>query len=267
MTTVLVTGATDGIGRQTVHELVGRGARVIVHGRDRGRVDDVVASVGSAATGVVADYTELAAVRSMAAELADRGVDVLINNAGVYASQRSTTPDGHELTWQVNHLAGALLTDLLLDPIAERHGRVIFVAAAMYAKASLDLADPDYTGRPFNGQQAYGQSKLASVMYMSELVRRLGPSAPLTVNALHPGVVSTKLMDAAFGAVPQDTLEQGAASIVHLALDDDVAESTGGFFIRDKQRAITGPAADSAFSRKLYDLTCQQVAVPGLPAS
>lgn len=265
MTTVLVTGATDGIGRQTAMDLTAEGAQVIVHGRDPARVAETVAQIGGAARGAVADFTSLAAVREMAAELADAEVDVLINNAGTFAPDRVVTADGHELTWQVNHLAGALLTDLLLDPLAQRNGRVVFVSAAMYARATLELADPEFSARGYDGQEAYGQSKLAQVMFMNELVRRLGASRPVTVNALHPGVVGTKLMEAAFGSMPQQSVAEGAASCVRLALSPEVAETSGVFFIRDKPRAITGPAADAAMSRSLYELTCQQLGVPGLP--
>jgi NAD(P)-dependent dehydrogenase (short-subunit alcohol dehydrogenase family) len=266
MTTVLVTGATDGIGMRTAQDLSELGANVIVHGRDTGRVAAMVAAVGGTARGIVADFTSLASVRAMADQLADGPLDVLINNAGTFQPQRRLTADGHEATWQVNHLAGALLTDLLLDAIAARRGRIVVVSAAMYARATMDLADPDYAQRRYDGQQAYGQSKLANVMYMNELVRRLGPQPPVTVNALHPGVVGTKLLQAAFGSVPQQSLAEGAASVIRLAVDDAVAESTGAFFIADRPRAITGPAADAAFSRKLYELTCAQLRVPGLPA-
>lgn len=265
MTTVLVTGATDGIGRQTAQALAALGVHVIVHGRSSIRVEETVASLAGAATGVVADFTSLAAVRHMAEEVADHALDVLINNAGMFAAERTVTGDGHEATWQVNHLAGALLADLLLDPLAQRQGRIVFVAAAMYARATLDFEDPDYVRRPYDGQEAYGQSKLGNVMYMNELVRRLGPQPPVTVNSLHPGVVGTKLLEAAFGSLPQHTLEQGAESILALALDPELAETTGAFFIRDKARAITGPAADAAANRKLYELTCEQLGVPGLP--
>jgi retinol dehydrogenase-14 len=265
MTTVLVTGATDGIGRQCAIALAAQGADVILHGRDPARVAEAVGQLGGPARGVVADFTSLAAVRGLADGLADRPIDVLINNAGTYAAERRTTEDDHELTWQVNHLAGALLADLLLDPLAQQGGRIVVVSAAMYARAALDLDDPDYAHRPYDGQQAYGQSKLANVMYMNELVRRLGPQPPVTINAVHPGVVGTKLLEAAFGSMPQHSVEQGAESLVRLALADEVAETTGAFFIRDKPRAITGPAADAAMSRRLYEITCSQLGVPGLP--
>jgi retinol dehydrogenase-14 len=265
MTTVLVTGATDGIGKQAATDLAAQGAEVIVHGRDSDRVAETVAQLGGSARGVVADFTSLAAVRALAESLADDPLDVLINNAGTYAAERRTTEDGHELTWQVNHLAGALLSDMLLDPLAQRQWRIVVVSAAMYARAALDLDDPDYAERPYDGQQAYGQSKLANVMYLNELVRRLGPQRSVTVNAVHPGVVGTKLLEAAFGSMPQHSVQQGAESLVRLALADEVAETTGAFFIRDKPRAITGPAADAAMSRRLYEITCAQLGVPGLP--
>lgn len=267
MTTVLVTGATDGIGRQTAIDLAARGANVIVHGRDPARVAATVAAIGGTARGAVADFASLDAARALAGELADGRLDVLINNAGTFMPQRHLTEDGREVTWQVNHLAGALLSDLLLDPLAQQQGRIVFVSAAMYARASIDLSDLDWAARPYDGQAAYGQSKLANVMVMNELVRRLGPGKPVTVNSLHPGVVGTKLMEAAFGAMPQQSVAEGAESLVRLALADDVADTTGAFFIRDKARAITGPAADAAVSRRCYELTCAQLGVPGLPAA
>lgn len=266
MATVLVTGATDGIGKQTAIDLAEQGATVLVHGRDPDRVAGVVDRVGPAARGLVADFASLDAVRDMALRIADDPLDVLINNAGTFAGERQTTVDGHETTWQVNHLAGALLADLLLDPLAQRGGRIVVVSAAMYARATLDLADPDGQHRPYDGQQAYGQSKLANVLLMNEMVRRLGRQPPVTINAVHPGIVGTKLLQAAFGSMPQHSVAQGAQSLVRLALSPDVAEQTGAFFIRDKPRAITGPGADAALSRRLYEITCDQVGLAGLPA-
>lgn len=265
VTTVLVTGATDGIGRRVAHQLAAAGARVVVHGRDPGRVAETVAEIGGAASGVVADFTSLAAVRQLADHVADRPLDVLVNNAAVFAERRRTTQDGHELTWQVNHLAGALLAERLLAQLARDLGRIVFVSAAMHSRSSLDLDDPDATRRPYHGQRAYGQSKLAQVMFCTELARRLGTDPPVTVTCVHPGVVRTKLQAAAFGMPQQQTLQQSAEAVTRLALSTEVSGVTGAFFLRDQQVPITGPASDTTASRALYTLTCRAVGVPGLP--
>jgi NAD(P)-dependent dehydrogenase (short-subunit alcohol dehydrogenase family) len=102
-------------------------------------------------------------------------------------------------------------------------------------------------------------------MYLAETVRRLGAEHPVTLNAVHPGVVGTKLLEAAFGSIPQRSVEDGAATLVRLALDHGLASTTGMFFIEDKPRAVTGPAADTGTSRALYQLTCRQLGVAGLP--
>lgn len=262
---ILITGSTDGIGRATAATLAAAGHHVVVHGRDAGRAAAVAAAVGGGAAAEVADFASLAAVRDLADRVGDAGLDVLVNNAGTFCSERTLTPDGHETTWQVNHLAPFLLTDLLLDALAERGGRVVFVAAGMYARATVDLADPECSARPYDGQQAYGQSKLANVLTMSETVRRLGPAARPTVTALHPGVIATKLMVSAFNAPPQHTLEQAAAAVARLAVDPALEGVTGVFAMNGRERPPTGSGADAVTAQALYDLSCKQLGVPGLP--
>jgi NAD(P)-dependent dehydrogenase (short-subunit alcohol dehydrogenase family) len=262
---ILITGSTDGIGLATARRLAADGHAVVVHGRSPAKVADAVAAVGGAASGAVADFADLAAVRELGLRIADDGIDVLISNAGTFAAERTVTADGHETTWQVNHLAPFLLTDLLLDALARAGGRVVIVAAGMYARAELDLADPEFASRPYDGRAAYGQSKLANVLTMAELVRRLGPEAPLTVTALHPGVVATKLMTAAFGAPGQQTPDEAAAAVARLAVDPALAGATRVFSMNGRERPPTGAGADAETARALYDLSCQQLAVPGLP--
>ena len=247
MTTALITGSTDGIGAATAALLRERGMRVITHGRpDRG-------------ADVAADFTDLGQVRAMAMELADEPLDLLINNAGAFFPEQQQTADGHEATWQVNHLAGALLTDLLLDPIAERNGRVIFVSAALHAQATIDLADPDFHHRRYDAMAAYGQSKLASALLTQELARRL-PGTPAVV-AVHPGVVSTKML-AAIGAKGKDSPQQAAENVL-AGLD----APTGSFLSAGRIGKFGGAATDEALAADLYRITQEAIGLPGLGAA
>lgn len=255
-----MTGATDGIGRATAELLAAEGHEVIVHGRDPDRVARAVAELGPRATGEVADLADLAATAQLAGRVADAPLHGLVNNAGTHSAERLVTGDGHELTWQVNHLAPALLTDLLLDPLAQAGGRVTYVAADMYAAASLDLADPDFADRPYDGNAAYGQAKRAGVMYLMETARRLGPDSPVALAAVHPGVVGTKLLERAFGVAGRDPLEAAAANVARPILEP---LPTAAYFRKDRQVPVAQwPAEEQA---ALYEVTSRQLGLPGLP--
>ena len=141
MTTVLITGSTDGIGLRTAHTLSTRGCDVIVHGRDPDKVDATRADVGAVA-GLVADLGDLQQVQRLADQAAELSPDVLINNAGIYARDRILTPSG-EATWVVNHLAASLLADSLI-PTMPRGGRVVYVSSIAHGRADLDLEDPEF---------------------------------------------------------------------------------------------------------------------------
>lgn len=257
---VLVTGATDGIGRAAADLLVARGHEVVVHGRDPDRVAAAVAELGPGATGEVADLANLAETAELAGRLADGPLDGLVNNAGTHSKERVVTGDGHELTWQVNHLAPALLTDLLLDPLALAGGRVCYVAADLYASASVDLADPDFTSRPYDGNAAYGQAKRAGVMYLMETARRLGPDAPVALAAVHPGVVGTKLLAGAFGVPGRESPAEAAENVTRPILEPT---PTAAYFRKDRQVPVAKwPPAEQA---ALYEATSRQLGLPGLP--
>lgn len=251
MTTVLVTGSTDGIGLRTALILRSRGCDVIVHGRDPAKVDAARADVGAIA-GLVADLGDLEQVTRMADEASELRPTVLINNAGIYARERVQAPSG-EATWVVNHLAASLLADALI-PTMTQGGRVVYVSSIAHGRADLDLGDPQFERRPYDHYAAYAQSKLANLLMARETARRLGPGAKVAVNALHPGVVGTKLLTEGFQVDGRDDLDTGAATSVFLALDADPG-ITGQYFYRSRPARVQGRGGDDDLARALYDYT------------
>lgn len=240
--TVLITGATDGLGRALALRLAAEDVRLILHGRDSARLEalaEAVAAVSphsAAPVTVRADFAELAQVRRMADEVRARTdrLDALVSNAGIGAGNpdgrtRRTSVDGYELRFTVNYLAGFLLTMRLLPLLrASAPARVINVASL--GQHPLDFTDL-MLRRAYNGTRAYGQSKLAQIMSGFELAARL-PAREVTVNSLHPGTyMPTKIVLAEIGHT-LDTLETGTAATHRLATAPDLADTTGTFFNR-----------------------------------
>jgi NAD(P)-dependent dehydrogenase (short-subunit alcohol dehydrogenase family) len=273
MPTVLVTGATDGIGRETARELARRGARVIVHGRRADKAEavkeEIEALAGAAMpAALVGDLSSLAGVRAMAGSLLARGegVDVLLNNAGVYLNEAEASADGFELTFAVNHLAPFLLTHLLLPRLRESAGpRVVSVSSMAHARGQISVSGLGSLGSTegFEPYAAYALSKLANVLFTVELARRLGPS--VAVNALHPGVVSTKLLTEGFGMRGGDSLGEGAATSVRLALAPELAQVTGRYFAHGKEAPMAAAGRDHALVRAFYEKSCELTGVAPLP--
>jgi NAD(P)-dependent dehydrogenase (short-subunit alcohol dehydrogenase family) len=271
---VLVTGSTDGIGRETALELARLGARVIVHGRNRARVADAYEEVKSAAGGttpapVVADFSSLAQVRALAEELEQRGValDTLINNAGVYMKRRELSADGIELTLAVNHFAHVLLTHLVLAGNAGTAlSRIVNLSSIAHSRASVDLEDIENTRAEFDDYQAYATSKFANVLFTVELARRL-KSRGVLVNAVHPGVVSTKLLKTGFDMRGPDSLGKGARSSVMLAISPEYGHISGSYFIEGRETRMNRLAADAQLAARYYELSAARVGVAALPPS
>jgi NAD(P)-dependent dehydrogenase (short-subunit alcohol dehydrogenase family) len=208
---------------------------------------------------VCADLSSLAEVRRMAAEVEAQPIDVLIHNAGVFMNERRLTADGFETTFAVNHLAPFLLTHLLLPKLRQRSGaRVINVSSIAHGSARLDLDDLQLEKR-FDGYRAYANSKLANVLFTVELARRV---PELVVHALHPGVVSTKLLREGFSMNGPDSLERGAATSVHLALDPGPGTSSGRYFVYGKEQTPSAAARDPALARSLYRRSCELAGIP-----
>ena len=208
--TALVTGSTDGVGRVVAKRLGEDGWRVLVHGRDRGRGERVVAEIkdaGGTADFLIADLSSLAEVRRLAGAVqqATPRLDLLINNAGIGSGgpqgTRQTSADGYELRFAVNYLAGFLLTHLLL-PLVSTSTPARIVNVSSLGQQAIDFADVMLT-RGYSGSRAYCQSKLAQIMFTIDLARELDGSG-ITVNALHPATYMNTTMVRQSGVTPHE---------------------------------------------------------------
>jgi retinol dehydrogenase 14 len=254
MSIILITGATDGIGLETARQLAHQGHELVLHGRTEAKAqrarDMVLRSTGDAVLHIAhADLADLDAVACMAIRLKALlpRLDVLINNAGVYMSERKITADGHEMTLAVNHLAHFLLTTLLLPLLKKSSAaRVITLSSMVHSSGRIDLNDMDSAAH-FDAYQAYANSKLANKLFAEELARR---EPWLASNSLHPGVIGTKLLHAAFD-IAGATVAEGARTSVFLASSPGVAGISGGYFERCSATPAAGPG-DPRLARQLW---------------
>ncbi len=271
-TLILITGATDGIGRETARELTRRGATVLVHGRDPDRAESTVAELrargGAPPRPIVAALARLAAVRALAGDLAARGhePEVVLHNAGVFMKQRQRSADGYEMSLAVNHLAPFLLTHLILESsVGHALKRIGNVSSMAHNRGRIDLEDVQLLREPFNSYASYATSKLANVLFTVELARRLS-FRRISVNALHPGVTSTKLLTEGFEMEGNDSLADSAATSVYLATDPGLAEATGGYYVQCRPAPMHTVARDRELARRFYELSAEMTGAMPLPA-
>ena len=256
--TILITGSSDGIGKQAALELAAMGARVILHGRSESRLMQAVKQIEQE-TGnrqldfCIADLSSLHQVRTMAAEIRRKHnrLDVLINNAGLAANRLEVSDDGYEMTFAVNYLAAFALTLLLLDLITkDPPGRIVNVSSMVHSTGLNfdDLVKPKH----FDGWQAYCQSKLCILLFTFELAERLRNQG-VTANCLHPGVINTKLLRVNFsGGSP---VTEGAGKLLYLAVAPEPAGTTGAYFSNNRQTRPAAIAFDPEIRQKLWDLS------------
>lgn len=262
MKTILITGATDGIGLATAQALAQQGHELVLHGRNEEKVmragDAVRALVPDAVLHrACADLGDLAAVARMAHDLVVRlpQLDGLINNAGVYMTERKLSHDGFEMTLAVNHLAHFLLANLLL-PLLKKSAepRVVTVSSMVHTGGRIDFDDLNCE-KKFNGYHAYSNSKLANALFANELARR---EPWLTSNSLHPGVIGTKLLHAAFD-MQGDAVSTGARTSVYLATSPEVAGVTGKYFDHCAMVNAAPQALDDDLAQRLWAWSEQAV--------
>jgi NAD(P)-dependent dehydrogenase (short-subunit alcohol dehydrogenase family) len=270
--TIVITGASDGLGAAAAERLTRSGEKVVVVGRSPQKTVAVATPLN--ADYFVADFADLAQVRDLAAQLLERypRIDVLANNAGgIMSAQRETTVDGHEKTFQVNHLAPFLLTTLLLDRLIESRASVINTSSVGNRLfGHIDIADLDHE-RGYRSQKAYGDAKLANILFTKELHRRYH-SAGISTAAFHPGPVASN-----FGAESGDRLlrfvyqtplknialigpEQGSDQLVWLASATPGTDWTSGeYYARHKPGRPNKQARDTALAEQLWDRSLDMV--------
>jgi NAD(P)-dependent dehydrogenase (short-subunit alcohol dehydrogenase family) len=275
MPTVVLTGATRGIGRAAAIEIARRGAELAIVGRDAARVEATAAearAVGGDSTvhEHVADLARMDEVRRLAAELLDAypRIDVLVNNAGAMFTSRHVTPDGFEQTFALNHLAPFLLTNLLLDRLTDSDARVVTTASDAHKAAVLDLDDLQSEHGRFRPGRVYGMSKLCNVLFTRELQRR---NPDLVVNCLHPGVIRTGFgkndgvltrVSLTVAGLFLRSHATGARPLVWLALDPAAGDLRGQYVEKDRPIAPSVQAQDDRLAKELWERS-ERLTSPG----
>ena len=259
--TVLVTGATDGLGRHVARELAAKGATVLLHGRSQERLEAILKDVrgqegGGEARTYLADLSSLAAVRGLAERiLTDEGrLEVLVNNAGIISRERRVSEDGVELTFAVNYLSHFLLTGLLM-PLLRNSAPVRIVNVASAGQSPIDFSDPMLEGE-YDAMRAYSQSKLAQIMLTFELAER-ERNAGVSVNTLHPAsLMNTRMVHETFGYT-MSKVEEGAEAVVRLAVSPEVEGVTGACFDGTSEARADRQAYDPQARERLWTLSEQ----------
>ncbi|MEM7341085.1 MAG: SDR family NAD(P)-dependent oxidoreductase [Actinomycetota bacterium] len=235
--TILLTGATDGIGLETAKLLAAQGHTLILHGRNPTKLDAAAEMVGALATGsvttTVADLTRMGDVRAMADRITAEhsSLDVLINNAGIFHTSNEITDDGLDVRFVVNTFAPYLLTTQLL-PLMNAAGRVVNLSSAAQAPVDPEAMAGKVRLEPM---PAYAQSKLAITMWSAHLAHTLGSDGPVIV-AVNPGsLLATKMVQEGFGVAGSD-IGIGAGILVQASLDDSFANASGLYFDNDAGR-------------------------------
>lgn len=251
--TILITGATDGIGLETARRLNAQGHRVLLHGRSAAKLEEARQTLPDtdAAETYLADLSAMSEVVALARAITQRHavLDVLINNAGVFRSPASHTAEGMDLRFAVNTLAPCLLTRQLL-PLLGPQARVVNLSSA--AQAPVDLQALTGRTRIADQFESYAQSKLALTMWTAAMAHSLADSGPLLV-AVNPGsLLATKMVREGFG-MPGKSLGTGADILLRAALAEEFATASGRYFDNDSGR-FTAPHADAQDLHK-----CQEV--------
>ncbi len=277
MRTIVVTGATAGIGLESSLQLAADGHHLVLVGRDPDRLEaaeDAVRRAGAARVDAHrADFASLTSVRELARDLLERyeQIDVLVNNAGTVHARRTTTEDGIEATFQVNHLGGYLLTELLKRRlVCSAPARVVVTSSVGHLRGTLDLADVGFEHGGYSIRGAYARSKLANVLYARSLAAELASSG-VTVNAVHPGSVATGIWAGApWYARPVLALAklrmlsplEGGRALTHLAASPDVEGVTGEYFDRFTPTSPSSLAQDDELGAMLAKESARLVGLP-----
>jgi NAD(P)-dependent dehydrogenase (short-subunit alcohol dehydrogenase family) len=279
--TILLTGATEGIGKSAALDFARRGANLVIVGRNEEKTKNVLGELRQASNNdhlemLVADLSRVSEMRKLASDFLakhDR-LDVLANNAGAYFTSRKLSGDGFEMTFALNHLAYFVVTEALLDVLKKTSGarggpdgkgaRIVSTSSGAHMQGKLDLDDVVRREKNYSGFEVYGSTKLANILFTRELGRRLEGSG-VVANCFHPGFVATgfghnnggamgtiiKIGQAIFARTP----EKGAETLVWLASSPDAATLNGEYFMDMKVARRSKRAQDESLAKRLWDLT------------
>ncbi len=285
----LVTGGTSGIGKEIAIALARLGGSIVLVGRDGSRSEAVATEIAQLARQasstrgksgppieyLLADLSSQSSIRKMAQEFRDGHpqLDILINNAGVFNAKRKLTPEGIEYTFAVNHLAPFLLTNLLIGELnASGQSRIVTTSSIAHRSAGIDFDDLQFMRKRYNGIRAYGQSKLANILFTKELARLLEGTGA-TANCFHPGGVRTNLTGdnpwyyQLIWRIASPFLlsaEKGADTGIYLASSPDLERVSGKYFVKRKETQPSDNAVDKEAAVRLWHVSAELTGISGL---
>jgi NAD(P)-dependent dehydrogenase (short-subunit alcohol dehydrogenase family) len=268
--TIVITGATSGIGEVAALRLAEQGAHIIFTARDKARAEATLAALNKANPARphayhMADLSRLSEMKRVGALLAaEPRLDILINNAGALFNTRRMTEDGLEMTFALNHMSYFVITHLLLDKLkATPHARIVSTASGAHRGAKLRFDDLQ-SRKGYRGFAVYSKSKLCNILFTRELARRLAASN-VTANCLHPGFVATRFGDQSGGVVGKlvgvaknvgaISPDEGAKTLIHLAASPGVEGVSGEYFYKCRIDTPDAPARNDADAGRLWDIS------------
>ena len=257
--TVLITGATDGIGKQTAVELAGMGHEILLHGRNEMRgllvKNDIILQTGNQNIHYFnADLSEFDEITKLAENIKAEfnHIDVLLNNAGVLSMEKLVLPNGFEQTFMINHLAPFSLTMQLLPVLSNAQAARIVNVSSQAQIGTMDF--DNLNGEKFyDGYNAYGLSKLENCLFTYKLARELKESQ-VVVHALHPGVISTKLLHVGWGSGGAP-IETGSRTTVYVSVSEDIEGKTGLYFVNAKEHKSSAISYDQKIQERLWEIS------------
>lgn len=283
---VLITGATNGIGKEAARQIAQTGATVVIAGRNEAKLAQVVAEVKQETDnqhidGILADLSEVPGMHRLATQFLahHQRLDVLLNNAGAIFTERKLTVDGYERTFALNHLSYFLVTQLLLNVLkASAPARIVNVSSGVHTGGHMNFDDL-HGAKSYAPLRAYSQSKLANLLFTFEQAERLAGTG-ITVNALHPGMVKSgfgrnnkslvgRITGVVLGLVQQFQgidVVAGADTAVYLACSPEVEGITGAYWYQRQQEQSSPDSLDRAQWKRLWDVSMEMVAAKGINA-
>ncbi len=270
MKTIVVTGATSGIGKEVALQLLKSGHRVIAIARNLEKADQVKKELAESSENhhlhfFEADFANFQSVLGFAQTVKTNysSIDVLINNAGTWEMKFTETSDGIETNLQVNHLSPMLLT-LELLPLLKKggNGRIVNTSSGAHRRNILDLDDPEWRKKPYDGVATYSQSKLFNILFSLQLVKKLN-SHLVTVNTVHPGYVKTSLFDKMgsrdWTGIP--TAAEGARGTLYATLSDDLEGISGKYLFQEHEDpGLSTLAKDEKLAEKVWEMSVKYLA-------